>query len=140
MTAPVIAIDGPSGSGKGTVARAVATALGWHLLDSGALYRLAALAAERAGVALDDPAGLARVASGLDVRFRAGADGNERIELSGEDVTAAIRAKPARAPRRGSRWFRSCARRSWTSSARSAPPASVADGRDMGSVIFRRPS
>jgi len=137
VTAPVIAIDGPSGSGKGTVARAVATALGWHLLDSGALYRLAALAAERAGVALDDPADLARVASGLDVRFRAGSDGNERIELAGEDVTAAIRSEACAS---------TASRVAVVPELRSAlvdlqrsfrrPPGLVADGRDMGSVIF----
>ena len=66
---PVIAIDGPSGSGKGTIARRVADALGWHLLDSGALYRLVALAAGRKGVSLDDPDGVAEVARTLKVRF-----------------------------------------------------------------------
>ena len=137
MTAPVIAIDGPSGSGKGTVARAVAGALGWHLLDSGALYRLSALAAERAGVALDDPAGLAGVAGGLDVRFRSAPDGSEQIELAGEDVTQAIRSESCAA---------AASKVAVVPELRAAlvglqrsfrrPPGLVADGRDMGSVIF----
>ena len=66
---PVIAIDGPSGSGKGTIARRVATHFGWHLLDSGALYRLVALGGKRAGLAVDDVAGHTDVAAGLDVQF-----------------------------------------------------------------------
>ena len=86
MSAPVIAIDGPSASGKGTVASRVAEALGFHYLESGALYRLVALASTRAGVAEDDENALARVASGLDVKFSAG-----RILLSGEDVAEDLR-------------------------------------------------
>ena len=66
---PVLAIDGPSGSGKGTIARQVATALGWHLLDSGALYRLVGLDAARKGIALEDERALAALARNLDVRF-----------------------------------------------------------------------
>lgn len=66
---PVITIDGPGGSGKGTITQMLAQRLGWHLLDSGAIYRLTALAAVRQGVALDDESGLVRVASGLDVAF-----------------------------------------------------------------------
>ena len=71
-TVPVIAIDGPSGSGKGTISRAVANALKWHLLDSGALYRLVALAARRAGVGLDDASALPPMALRLDIRFGSG--------------------------------------------------------------------
>ena len=71
--APVIAIDGPSGSGKGTVCSRLARQLGWHLLDSGALYRLLALAAGRHGIALDNEAALQALAANLDVRFVAGA-------------------------------------------------------------------
>lgn len=131
--APVIAIDGPTASGKGTIAQRVAGALGWHYLDSGALYRLAALAALRAGLGLDDPAPLARVAATLPVAF--GADG--RIRLGAEDVTDAIRAEAVgngasriavHGPVRDAlfalqRGFR-------------RPPGLVADGRDMGTVVF----
>ena len=85
---PVIAIDGPTASGKGTVAQHVAQALGWHYLDSGALYRLSALAALRAGVALDDEPALARLAANLPVVFS-----GERILLAGDEVTDAIRAE-----------------------------------------------
>jgi cytidylate kinase len=137
MSAPVIAIDGPSGSGKGTVARAVATSLGWHLLDSGALYRLAALAAQRASVALDDPAGLAGVGGTLDVRFRSTAAGGERIELAGEDVTQAIRTERCAAAASKVAVVPEL-RAALVSLQRSfrRPPGLVADGRDMGSVIF----
>jgi cytidylate kinase len=84
--APVIAIDGPAASGKGTLAARVAGALGFHLLDSGALYRVVALAALRKGVPLDDPQALGRLAAGLDVAFAPG-----RVDLDGEEVTQAIR-------------------------------------------------
>ena len=85
---PVIAIDGPSASGKGTVASLVAEALGFHALESGALYRLVALASLRAGVAESDEAGLEKIASDLDVKFSGG-----RILLNGEDVTDALRGE-----------------------------------------------
>jgi 3-phosphoshikimate 1-carboxyvinyltransferase len=85
---PVIAIDGTSASGKGTIAARVAQALGWHYLDSGALYRLTALAAGRAGIGWDDEAGVAAIAADLDVEF-AGAS----ITLSGEEVSDAIRSE-----------------------------------------------
>jgi hypothetical protein len=85
---PVIAIDGPSGSGKGTIARRVAVALGWHLLDSGALYRLLALAATRRGIGLDDADALAELAANLDVSFAANDDGEELIWLDGKPTTA----------------------------------------------------
>jgi cytidylate kinase len=134
---PVIAIDGPVGSGKGTIARRVAEALGWHLLDSGALYRLVALAASGRGIALDDVDSLAELAAGLDARFGSDAGGNERIWLDGEDVTAAIRTEECGAgastvavlqPVRDAlfqlqRDFRQ-------------PPGLVADGRDMGTQVF----
>lgn len=137
MTVPVIAIDGPSGSGKGTVARAVAEALGWHLLDSGALYRLTALAALRAGVPLDDAEALRRVAESLDVGFGTGPDGGPRVLLAGEDVTRAIRGEDVAS---------AASRVAVVPEVRAAlvnlqrsfrrPPGLVADGRDMGSVIF----
>src|SRR5690606_9799696 len=85
--APVVAIDGPTASGKGAVCAGVAAALGWHYLDSGALYRLVGLAAIRTGVAHDDAPGLAELARGLDIDF----DGSA-VRLAGEDVAAAIRA------------------------------------------------
>jgi cytidylate kinase len=79
---PVIAIDGPSGSGKGTIARRVASQLGWHLLDSGALYRLVAMRGQHTGLALDDIEGHTRVAATLDVRFGMDAAGAEQVELA----------------------------------------------------------
>ena len=131
-TAPVIAIDGPTSSGKGTVAALVARVLGFHTLESGALYRLVALASERAGVDAHDEAGLARVAAGLQCRF---ADG--RVWLRGEDVTDLLRSE-------------SCGMRASTVSVYPVvrkelfdlqlgfrrPPGLVADGRDMGTVVF----
>src|SRR5690606_28044959 len=93
MTSPcVITIDGPSGAGKGTLSFLVARQLGYHLLDSGALYRLVALAAMNQGVALDDEAALAECARQLDVRFDTGSQSVE-IWLSGREVTQAIRAE-----------------------------------------------
>ena len=132
ITAPVIAIDGPSASGKGTVAERVATALGYHYLDSGSLYRLTALAALRAGVALDDEVGVAELAAGLPASFIGG-----RILLSDDDVTDAIRteeisagaSKVAALPAvRTALLGRQRAYRRF--------PGLVADGRDMASVVF----
>ena len=131
--APVIAIDGPTASGKGTIAQRVAATLGWHYLDSGALYRLAALGALRAGLGFDDPAAVARIAATLPVAFAP--DG--RIRLGADDVTDAIRAEAVgngasriavHGPVRDAllalqRSFR-------------RPPGLVADGRDMGTVVF----
>jgi cytidylate kinase len=128
---PVIAIDGPTASGKGTVAQRVAAALGLHYLDSGALYRLVALQALRTGTGPDDAAGLAAIASRLQPRF------NDRVMLDGEDVTDAIRqeevgvmaSKIAVHPALRAallelqRRFRRA-------------PGLVADGRDMGTVVF----
>ncbi len=129
---PVIAIDGPSASGKGTVAARVAAALGWHYLDSGALYRLTALAAQRAGVAWSDEAGVAAIAAALDVVF-----GENSIRLSGEEVGEAIRheaissgaSQVAALPAvRAALLFRQRLFRH--------APGLVADGRDMASVVF----
>lgn len=128
---PVIAIDGPTASGKGTVAQRVAQALGFHYLDSGALYRLVALQALRQGVAADDVLGLVSIAVQMHPVFGA------RIRLAGEDVTDAIRAEEVgvmasriavHQPLRTAlldlqRRFRQ-------------PPGLVADGRDMGTVVF----
>ncbi|GMV76702.1 MAG: hypothetical protein AMXMBFR78_36510 [Rubrivivax sp.] len=129
---PVITVDGPSASGKGTLAAALARRLGWHFLDSGAVYRATALAAVRAGVALADEAALARVAAGLDLHF----DG-DRILLAGEDVsdelrredTGALASRVAALPavRQALHALQLSLRRA---------PGLVADGRDMGTAIF----
>ena len=129
---PVIAIDGPSASGKGTIAARVAAELGWHYLDSGAIYRLAALAAQRAGVSWDDETAVADIAAGLDVEF-----GEGSIRLAGEDVGDAIRyeeisagaSRIAALPsvRRALLFRQRLFRRA---------PGLVADGRDMASVVF----
>lgn len=134
---PIIAIDGPSGSGKGTIARRVAGALGYHLLDSGALYRLVALAGARQGVAPDDAEGHAAVARGLDVAFGMDGQGDEQILLSGGDVTRAIRTEAAGAE--ASRVAAMPAVRAALLDRQHAfarPPGLVADGRDMGTVVF----
>lgn len=129
---PVIAIDGPTASGKGTVAQRVATALGWHYLDSGALYRIAALCALRRGVRLDDAAALAALAGTLAPAF----DG-PRILIDGEDVADAIRAEAVgeAASRIAALPALRAALVRLQHRARRAPGL-VADGRDMGTVIF----
>ena len=134
---PVIAIDGPSGSGKGTIARRVAEALGYHLLDSGALYRLAALAAARQGVSLDDTGKLADIARNLDVHFGSAASGDEQILLEGDDVSFDIRTEEAGsgasriAPLNPVREALLELQRSFRKA-----PGLVADGRDMGTNVF----
>lgn len=129
---PVIAIDGPAASGKGTIAVRVAHALGFDYLDSGALYRLVALAALREGVALDAPDALGALAARLPVRFH-----GSTIVLAGEVVTEAIRdevisagaSKVAAHPQvRTALLARQHAFR--------RPPGLVAEGRDMGTVVF----
>jgi cytidylate kinase len=136
-SAPVLTIDGPSGSGKGTIARQVAAALGWHLLDSGALYRLVAFGARKRGVALDAEAAAARIAEQLDVRFGANAQGDEQIWLEGVEVSRDIRTEQAGdgasqvAALAGVRAALVARQRAFAQ-----PPGLVADGRDMGTVIF----
>lgn len=134
---PVLALDGPSGSGKGTIARQVAAALDWHLLDSGALYRLVGLAAERRCIDLADEASLGDLAAGLDVRFGADEEGGERIWLDGVDVTGDVRTEET--GRLASTVAALPAVReallNLQKSFRKAPGL-VADGRDMGTQVF----
>ena len=133
----VIAIDGPGGSGKGTVSRQVASVLGWHLLDSGALYRLVGLAGQRAGLDASDAPGHAALAAAMDVGFGTTPAGEERITLAGEDVTASLRTETAGNLASVVAGYPTV-RQALVGRQRrfQAPPGLVADGRDMGSVIF----
>lgn len=129
---PVIAIDGPSASGKGTVAQRVATVLGFHYLDSGALYRLTALAARRQGVDWRDEPAVAGIAARLDVVFE-----GERILLAGDDVSLAIRTEEMGV---GASTVAALPAVRMALLARQREfaqmPGLLADGRDMGSVVF----
>ncbi len=133
--APVFAIDGPSGAGKGTVSRAIARRLGWHFLDSGAIYRAVALAVVRDGVAPDDEGTVAALAKTIDLEFSSaeipcitldGIDVSDRLQTETcGNVASQIAALPAvrLALLQKQRDFR-------------RPPGLVADGRDMGTVVF----
>ena len=134
---PVITIDGPSGSGKGTIARGVATALGYHLLDSGALYRLVALSVDRHGKADASEEEIAGIAASLDVRFSADDDGRELIWLDDEEVGDQLRTEECGllASRVASLPAVREALLTLQKSFREAPGL-VADGRDMGTVVF----
>lgn len=137
MSVPVIAIDGPSGVGKGTVARALARKLGWHFLDSGSLYRILALAAKKAGIPDSDEPAVAQLAPRLNIKFSVQDDNNESIIVDSEELAPAVRAETAghlasviavypqvrSALLERQRAFRQ-------------PPGLVADGRDMGTVVF----
>ena len=137
MAPPIITIDGPSGSGKGTISRLVADRLGWRLLDSGALYRLVAYAGQRRGLGSYDESGHADIAQNLDVQFGLGPHGGEQIWLAGEEVSQRIRTEQAGegasrvAAMPGVRTALLDRQRAFA-----GPPGLVADGRDMGIVIF----
>jgi cytidylate kinase len=134
---PVITIDGPSGAGKGTVAKIVAEQLGWNFLDSGAIYRVLSVAVQHHNINVDDEEAIIPLASHLDVEFKIVDDGEPRVLLEGEDVTQNIRteevgavaSKIAAFPRvreallRRQRAFKQM-------------PGLLADGRDMGTVVF----
>lgn len=134
---PVITVDGPSGVGKGTVARWLSAHLGWHLLDSGALYRLAALTAQSHAVDVEDAETVAKLCLGMMPGFAADASGKERVTLDGEDVSDRLRLEST-----GSL----ASRVSAFPAVRAAllerqrrfriAPGLVADGRDMGTVVF----
>jgi CMP/dCMP kinase len=133
---PVITIDGPSGSGKGTVSRLLASKLGFHLLDSGALYRVTAMAAYQQGIDLDDVAKVVEVARNLMVNFSVASD-EVLVQLNGQDVTRAVRRQAismgasviaTQHPVRDALLVRQRAFRQM--------PGLVADGRDMGTTVF----
>ncbi|VAW77148.1 Cytidylate kinase [hydrothermal vent metagenome] len=136
LSIPVITIDGPSGSGKGTISHAVAHELGFHFLDSGALYRILAYAAQKQGIALDDEPTLATLAGKLDIRFPAEGE-NDAVLLNGENVGNDIRTEAAGA---------GASKVAVLPTVRAAllqrqrdfqqAPGLVADGRDMGTVVF----
>jgi len=136
-SSPVLTVDGPSGSGKGTVSRALARHTGWHLLDSGALYRLVALAGLKAGLPAHDAARHAELARTMRVEFGASADAEEQIRLDGCDVSGEIRSETAgQGASRVAAWpeVRTALLTRQRGFAR--PPGLVADGRDMGTVVF----
>lgn len=134
----MITVDGPTASGKGAVCRLLADELGWHLLDSGALYRIVAVAAEKCGVELESEAEIADLAENLNVEFNLNSDNAEtQVLLAGEDVTSAIRTETcgntaskvaAIGPVRVALLARQRAFKKM--------PGLVADGRDMGTVVF----
>ena len=132
VTVPVVTIDGPGGAGKGTVASAIAAAKGWHLLDSGALYRIIAVAGLAQNIALDDAQALVEMAKGLEISFA-----HEQVHVNGENFTDAIRTEDA---------GNSASQVASLPTVRDAifnlqqgfrrAPGLVADGRDMGTVVF----
>jgi len=134
---PVITIDGPSGAGKGTVASILAKKQGWHLLDSGAIYRVLAVASQHHKLSIDDEESLIPVAAHLDVQFDVTTNGESKVILEGEDVTHSIRteeigaiaSKIAAFPRVREALLR-------RQRAFKVAPGLIADGRDMGTVVF----
>jgi cytidylate kinase len=136
-TPAVITLDGPSGVGKGTVARALASRHGWHLLDSGALYRILAVSARDRGVSLEDAAGLAALAARLKIAFSVDGADAERITVDDRDITELVRreesgglaSRIAELPEVRTALFE-------RQRAFRQAPGLVADGRDMGTVVF----
>ncbi len=137
MTVPVITVDGPGGAGKGTLCFSLARHLGWHMLDSGALYRVTAFAALQAGTDPEDEQALAAVAAGLDVSFEPAAEGLTRVILAGQDISDAIRSESC-----GAMASKVAAMKAVRSALldrqrqMATSPGLVADGRDMGTVVF----
>ena len=136
--APVITVDGPSGTGKGTLCSRISRWLNWNLLDSGALYRILALLAQRENVSVADAAGVAALAQGIDVQFIS-VDGDEPVQviLNGEDVGARIRREDCgnAASTLAAHGLVREAILGWQRDFQ-RPPGLVADGRDMGTVVF----
>ncbi|MDE2196560.1 MAG: (d)CMP kinase [Gammaproteobacteria bacterium] len=134
---PVLTIDGPGGSGKGEVSRRVAHTLGWHLLDSGALYRVLALIAQQAGISVAETERLGALARLLRVEFSQTTDGGECIRVDGRDITQSVRSEDCGA--RASEIAAIPAVRVGLKALQHGfhrPPGLVADGRDMGTAIF----
>ncbi|WOJ94870.1 (d)CMP kinase [Congregibacter variabilis] len=137
MTVPVITVDGPGGAGKGTLSYSLARELGWHMLDSGALYRVTALAALRSATEISDELAVARIARSLKLSFIPAAEGLTQVLLDGEDISAAIRTESCGA---------AASKVAAMGEVRAAllerqrqmaiAPGLVADGRDMGTVVF----
>ncbi len=137
-TCNVLTIDGPSGAGKGSIAQLVSRKLGWNLLDSGALYRLTALSAQKQGISFEDEEALVKIAEKLNVTFKPSGFGEPvQVILDGEDVTRDLRLESTGnnaskiAPLAGVRAALLQRQRDFA-----VPPGLVADGRDMGTVVF----
>ena len=134
----VVTVDGPSGAGKGSLCQLLAKQLGWHLLDSGALYRIVGLAAEQRNIALNDEPALTALAASLNVEFKPGAAGEPAsVLLDGEDISEQVRAESTGelaskvAVHHGVRDALMSLQKSF-----SKAPGLIADGRDMGTVVF----